>query len=200
MYPDTDLPPLAITEERIERIRMQLPEPPWKREERYRALGLAEETAARLSIAPERGLFEKAIEKTSLPPAFIAGLLLGRIRSLRRKVTLSPCSPERFAESLKTAEKEGLSRHAILPYLEEVCGDKGSKPAEAAGRFKTDETTEKDIESYLRAENLPPLADEKLKRYLMGRLRERFPSGWNGKRLSQIVDTFMAAGRTGSKG
>jgi glutamyl-tRNA(Gln) amidotransferase subunit E len=193
MYPDTDLPPLAITDERIERIRMQLPEPPWKREERYAGFGLEGPTAARLSIAPERRLFDRAVEETSLPGQLIANMLLGRIRSGRKKGKLPRCTPELFAVSLKTAEREGLPHEAILPYLEEVCGKNGSNPEEAAERFTPKGAPEKDIEAFLREEDLPALAGEKLKRYLMGRLNERFPLELERKRLAGIVDRFMAA-------
>jgi len=40
MYPDTDSPPQRITRERVERLQAPLPEPPWLREERYRAAGV----------------------------------------------------------------------------------------------------------------------------------------------------------------
>jgi glutamyl-tRNA(Gln) amidotransferase subunit E len=35
MYPDTDSPPQRVTRERVENLQIGLPEPPWKREERY---------------------------------------------------------------------------------------------------------------------------------------------------------------------
>ncbi|MFA6571147.1 MAG: Glu-tRNA(Gln) amidotransferase subunit GatE, partial [Bacteroidota bacterium] len=40
MYPDTDLPPKKITDERIAEIRGQLPAPIWENEKWYRELGL----------------------------------------------------------------------------------------------------------------------------------------------------------------
>jgi len=40
MYPDTDSPPQRVTRERVERLQAPLPEPPWLREERYRAAGV----------------------------------------------------------------------------------------------------------------------------------------------------------------
>jgi glutamyl-tRNA(Gln) amidotransferase subunit E len=44
MYPDTDSPPVPMTRERVERLRDALPPPPWIREERYGAAGVARET------------------------------------------------------------------------------------------------------------------------------------------------------------
>ena len=44
MYPDTDSPPKRLTREHVERLRLALPEPPWKREERYCAAGVPSPT------------------------------------------------------------------------------------------------------------------------------------------------------------
>jgi glutamyl-tRNA(Gln) amidotransferase subunit E len=41
MYPDTDSPPTRITRERVERLRAELPEPPWAREKRYADAGVS---------------------------------------------------------------------------------------------------------------------------------------------------------------
>jgi len=44
MYPDTDHPPEPIVRERVERLRVALPEPPWEREARYAAVGVPTDT------------------------------------------------------------------------------------------------------------------------------------------------------------
>jgi len=40
MYPDTDSPPQRITKDRLDRLRVDLPEPPWIREKRYSGAGV----------------------------------------------------------------------------------------------------------------------------------------------------------------
>ncbi len=40
MYPDTDSPPQRVTRERVEGLRVALPEPPWQRQARYLAAGV----------------------------------------------------------------------------------------------------------------------------------------------------------------
>lgn len=44
MYPDTDSPPQRLTGERVEALRLTLPEPPWEREARYTAAGVSRDT------------------------------------------------------------------------------------------------------------------------------------------------------------
>lgn len=49
MYPDTDLPPIALTDERVDGIRARLSERPWERVARLRELGVGADLAERLS-------------------------------------------------------------------------------------------------------------------------------------------------------
>ncbi len=44
MYPDTDSPPRLVSRERVDRLRVDLPEPPWERQARYDAAGVSIET------------------------------------------------------------------------------------------------------------------------------------------------------------
>ena len=74
MYPDTDLPPIAITADRIERIRAGSPERPWDRAARYVELGLSPDLAALMGHAPERNLFDELCGKTAYEPAALAAI------------------------------------------------------------------------------------------------------------------------------
>lgn len=58
MYPDTDTPPLPISDTRIHAIEAELPERPWEREQHYQTLGLTTNQAQRLSSQPWATLFE----------------------------------------------------------------------------------------------------------------------------------------------
>ncbi len=74
MYPDTDLPPMAIPPERIEAVQRHLPPPPWVTASRYHAAGLSTRTAgylarrrdaqalARLLLEPARDLSEGVVQ------------------------------------------------------------------------------------------------------------------------------------------
>jgi glutamyl-tRNA(Gln) amidotransferase subunit E len=58
MYPDTDTPPLPIEDALVAEVRDGMGETPWERVDRYRALGLDDETAYRLAGAPWADLFD----------------------------------------------------------------------------------------------------------------------------------------------
>lgn len=63
MYPDTDSPPTAIADERIEALREALPEPPWDRERRLRDAGVPETLVNMLAIGPRYPLLKRLLEK-----------------------------------------------------------------------------------------------------------------------------------------
>jgi len=204
MYPDTDLPPLAITEERIRSIRAILPEPPWTREERYRGMGLRPDIARRMSIAPERDLFDRIVERTEYDPPLIAFFLLGRFRAECKWGGSCDCPEETIVEALERASKARMPREAFLPLLCGVCDGRDGDSSEAEWAIENFDAEKMDaeVEELLNEIEIPPIPKDKLKRHLMGRLRERFPWQIEGKRLSDLVDDYLAAaggGRTGRK-
>jgi glutamyl-tRNA(Gln) amidotransferase subunit E len=85
MYPDTDLPPKQVTEERLERIRRGLPVPVWTREAWYRELGLPADVIEPLSISTWAGLFEILVKDWGIEPVAAAVALIQFPKRLRRK-------------------------------------------------------------------------------------------------------------------
>ncbi len=63
MYPETDVPPVFITEERLKRIRENLPPLPEERYEEYRKMGLNEEQAKALVKSRHVFLFDELVEE-----------------------------------------------------------------------------------------------------------------------------------------
>ncbi|OQY28082.1 MAG: glutamyl-tRNA(Gln) amidotransferase subunit E [Candidatus Cloacimonetes bacterium 4572_55] len=84
MYPDTDLPPLEITDDRIERIRKSVPESLWDREKKYRDMGIPEHLITRIACTPRAILFENLANKFSVPPTWIAIYLFEKQVAWRR--------------------------------------------------------------------------------------------------------------------
>ncbi len=86
MYPDTDLPPQAIEDERIERIRAGLPLPPWQVYEEAIGDGLHHELAARISISPYAGLYRRLRDtQPELPANLLAQCLCEWTVDARRR-------------------------------------------------------------------------------------------------------------------
>ncbi len=193
MYPDTDLPPIAITEERIGRIRSILPEAPWIKEKRYGELGLGSDVARNMSIAVEKDLFDRAVEETSLTPPFLANLLLMRLRGMRRRELLPNFDDDLFVETLKAAERRGILHEALPLLIEKTCGNKMTNPDTAAGELEPydESTAASSVEKTLRSANPPPLDHGQLKRYLMREVMNRHRGRIRGKTTAVLVEAFI---------
>ncbi|MCP4590895.1 MAG: Glu-tRNA(Gln) amidotransferase subunit GatE, partial [bacterium] len=118
MYPDTDLPPLAISAERLARIASNLPEYVWDREKRYRSMGLGEEVVATLSLSRRADLFLRVVDELKCAPAFAAIVLCERLKAFRRR-GLDPerVSDDEVFEIFKAHAAGRLTRAGVLEVL-----------------------------------------------------------------------------------
>lgn len=94
MYPDTDLPPMVMTAERLEGIREQLPERVWDRLDRYRAMNLPSDVLEPLCISPRAGLFDRVVSTLGTEATFAAVVLVQRFKAMRR----AGLRPERLSD------------------------------------------------------------------------------------------------------
>jgi glutamyl-tRNA(Gln) amidotransferase subunit E len=194
MYPDTDLPPLAITEERIERIRSHLAELPWDRQIRYEKLRLDTETARRMSISKRRYAFDKAVSKTKYDPSTVAELLLGGMRRLRRRDGVQQCSDETFVDTVTAADKKKLPVLSLEVLLARTCGE-GIQPDKAAASFEVldAKTLEKKMKEFAQSLELPDIEKDKLARYLTGQLAVQFRGYITGREAFDFAGRFVAS-------
>ncbi|MBE0566216.1 MAG: Glu-tRNA(Gln) amidotransferase subunit GatE, partial [Krumholzibacteria bacterium] len=94
MYPDTDLPPIALDDPRVETIRASLPLRPWEREARARELGVGADLAERLGRHRAWDLFVHLTDRLAGGPVTAhqaASLLLDR--SCPRPASLAAAGP-----------------------------------------------------------------------------------------------------------
>lgn len=84
MYPDTDLPPLTITKERLDRIKAQLPVPYWVREKWLKQLNVQADLVHELSVSKSFNLFEKAVKDYHISPKIATNILIGFPRRLKK--------------------------------------------------------------------------------------------------------------------
>ncbi len=118
MYPDTDSPYLPISETRIEGIRSLLPEAPWVREERYRALGLPEDVICPLAISPRARLFERLTGEFGVSPMLVATTLTRTLKTLRRKgLEVGAISEGRLLELFSELKAGSFFKEAIPEVL-----------------------------------------------------------------------------------
>ncbi|MBN1944314.1 MAG: Glu-tRNA(Gln) amidotransferase subunit GatE [Bradymonadales bacterium] len=132
MYPDTDLPPIPIPDDRVEKARLRVDAPPWELGERYRAMGVPEHLVDRLILSPRRRLFEQAIKSfPGISTARVAHLLTATLTGWRRRsgIPVDRVSDEQMLDLIRLLHKGRLqyeSLKEVVRYLaahEQVSAD-----------------------------------------------------------------------------
>ncbi|MBN1878576.1 Glu-tRNA(Gln) amidotransferase subunit GatE [bacterium] len=99
MYPDTDHPPLPLSEERIHSIAHQLPEQPWIRERRYQEIKVPQDVIRSLAISEYAPLFDR-LSMTFPESAKRQAEILGRMIPFlaRKNIPVHNLTEQRFEE------------------------------------------------------------------------------------------------------
>jgi len=129
MYPDTDLPPKQITEERREKIRSTLPLEFWTREHRYRTLGIPDDVVRPLSVSRYASLFETIVSEWHIHPTLASVALVQFIKRMRRRgMDVAFLGPD-VVKDIFHAYKDGkISKDAIYSTMKEAIRRGGFSP------------------------------------------------------------------------
>jgi glutamyl-tRNA(Gln) amidotransferase subunit E len=118
MYPDTDLPPIRITPERLALNLARLPKPFWERQERYRQLHVPEDSIVPLSVSPHAGLFAAAVEEWGIPATVAAVALIQLPKRIGRKLGRPvDFSPAVMRDLLLALRERALAKEGLLPAM-----------------------------------------------------------------------------------
>jgi len=120
LYPETDVPPVALSKERIERIRASLPEKP---DEKRRKLegALGAELREKIIRSKNLGLFEKIVGELGVDATLVASTLEETLVSLRRAgVGVERIGEEELYELFDNYAKNKFVKAAIPDILTRV--------------------------------------------------------------------------------
>lgn len=131
MYPETDIPPMAITAERIKRIKENLPELFEDKIKRYtEKYGLSRELASQVVKSERAEFFEDVLKETKVPPSVVANALVGTITALRRDgFDVGKIEKERLMQIFKMVSSGAMAKEAIADALKAA-----AKPIDEAVR------------------------------------------------------------------
>ncbi len=131
MYPDTDSSPVAITKQRLQRLDADLPEPSYKRDERWKKLGLSDELIHSLGRSRYAPMFDRMLENNSSDPKFLAYLFEAYFKKLRRQgIDLIFITEELLKDIFANMEKRNLPNEAVLVVLDHMAGNGKDKLVE----------------------------------------------------------------------
>jgi glutamyl-tRNA(Gln) amidotransferase subunit E len=115
MYPETDIPPIQLTEEHINKIRQYLPELPEQQLQRLmREYGLNQKLAKQLMDSEYAELFETIVKESQVSPTTVAAFLTETLKALQReRVQIEKVSENRLREMFNAVALGELTKEAL---------------------------------------------------------------------------------------
>jgi glutamyl-tRNA(Gln) amidotransferase subunit E len=192
MYPDTDMPPVGLAEERIERASGRLPWAPWQRREFYRKIGLPAEIGERLVLSDRAVLFQKVVETLPLNPILAAVVLSQTLKHLERKgLPASRLGDESLIELFKRYGQGEFAREAFPAILKMMSADStdAGTAIKALGIRRLGDGEIQDLiqKSVLAHGDRRPQDPDKAFRYLMGELMSDLRGKAPGEKVALLL-------------
>ena len=119
MYPETDVPPIPVSEEFIRNIRKSLPEPVEKKLDMLKSkLKLSDQLTNEMIKSEYLPLFEKIVKAKNVEPSVIATAFTQTLRDLRRRgIDTSRFTETHFSEVFGALERKKIAKEAIPEIL-----------------------------------------------------------------------------------
>ncbi len=119
LYPETDIGPIPITRDRLNKIRKRLPELPEQKVKRFiKEYDLSQDLARRITLSENVGLFEEIVKKYRVDPTLVASTLEETLVSLRRDgVPVENLNKKHLADTFKLLSLRKITREPIPQIL-----------------------------------------------------------------------------------
>ena len=124
MYPDTDLPPKRITDERRQQIRATLPLDFWSRDHYYRSIGVPDDLVQPLSVSRFASLFAMLVKDWKINPTLASVALVQFPKRLKRENLSTAVLTEEMMKRIFAAYKDGrITKDAIYHTMRKAIRD-----------------------------------------------------------------------------
>jgi glutamyl-tRNA(Gln) amidotransferase subunit E len=196
MYPETDVPPIRVTKQRLERIRKGLPERPEVTVSRLlREYGIHEQQARQLVQEGTNDSFE-LIAREFGEAKLVATVLLYTFPELRREGLAVDALPlDNLRELFALLKAARFAKEAVPDLLREMArrGARASEAIERLGvRGLTREAVEAIVDEILtRSHDLVASRGEDAERAVMGRVMKKVRGRADGKLVSEVVHSRL---------
>jgi len=198
MYPETDVPPVRVTTDRLRKIREHLPEKPEVTIARLaRDFGVHEQQARQLVQEGSHHAFE-TIAREFGEATLVASVLLYSFGELRREGLDVDGIPLDHLRELFSLLKAGRFAKEALPGLVREMAGTRARASEALATLGVVQLSRGDLQSIVDqvirdSENLISTRGDAAEKALMGRVMERVRGRADGKIVSDAVRTSLDA-------
>jgi glutamyl-tRNA(Gln) amidotransferase subunit E len=201
MYPETDVPPLVVTEQLLAEADKYVPEPVDVKMKRFvEEHKLSKELAEQIIRSRYLPLYEDLVKRygETIQPSLIASTLINTLRSLRSECpNIDMISEETIEEAISLLSKGVFSKEALPDVIRYVC-IKNVSPSKALEEMGIKKIEREELEKLIE-EMVVKYRDEILKRgdkahaYMMGRIMEAVRGRADGKEVSEILRRKLEA-------
>jgi glutamyl-tRNA(Gln) amidotransferase subunit E len=152
MYPETDIPEIVITEQRMRAIDQQIPEPWDAKVARYaKEYGLSRESALQLYDSGQGLLFERLAGTLSLEPSVISSILVeAPARISREGVDEDRVTPELLEEVVRSLDSGKFAKEAAHEVLKLLASGGAATTDEAIAQLGLGTLSDADLEKLVR--------------------------------------------------
>ena len=147
MYPETDIPPQPITDELLEKIRLNLPESGDKKVARLtKHYGLNEKLAKQLADSEYDVLFEETIKETSVQASTVAAFLTETLKALKREgIEIETVSEDQIKNIFNAVGSGDLAKEAVVDVFSWLSKNKDKTLQDAVAKLGLKMFTEADL-------------------------------------------------------
>jgi glutamyl-tRNA(Gln) amidotransferase subunit E len=178
MYPDTDLPPIPISKERLDKIESNLPERSWDTEKRWRKLGVRDDIIRPLVISGRREVFDRIVDSGEVDPNIVGATITQTIISLRRKgLDTARITDDDLVEVFTASSSGQFTREVIPALLTEFCQSDNPKS----------------INDIIAGHNFSPISEDQLRKIISDEIAKSSERSFATKsqRLEFVMGTTM---------
>ena len=147
MYPETDIPPTSITDEFVQKVHSNLPEPAEKKVSRLiKEYGLNEKLAKQLPDSEYNMLFEEIVKQTGVQPSTVAAFLTETLKALKREgIQIENVSEDQIRIIFKSVGSGELAKEAIADVFSWISKNEGKSIQDAVDALGLKMYTETDL-------------------------------------------------------
>jgi len=151
MYPETDVPPIQISEDYLKLLRSRLPELPARKMSRLmREYGLNQKLAKQVLDSEYSQLFETVAKQTRVSPTVVAAALTETFKGLRREgVEIESVSDGQILELFRLIDAGKAAKESIPDVVSWLAKRKDASVKEALENLGLGMLTEAELESVI---------------------------------------------------
>jgi glutamyl-tRNA(Gln) amidotransferase subunit E len=148
MYPETDIPPVQISKEEMDRLRVGLPELPQQKFERLRKeYELNDKLTKQVLNSDYAELFETIVKESHVSSTTVAAFMTETLKALKRDgVTVERLADSQLRDIFKSVGEQKLMKEALPEVATWLCKNEGGTIQQAIEALGLKSITREDLE------------------------------------------------------